>query len=456
MNVPCHAFSGNNTLKRKERTFGMKRLVEVISEEDFFDLAQDRSQNFLKIHNYLFKKQTTLTRRFYAHMVEEAEELESFLDDHCARDNKTWYFFGKLVACVRSLGKVAFTLRHLLNRYPFYHANDNLGDRFLKKTAAVSISLDKTIFSLYEEIRQESTRLGLKFPRGGLKDDLFAEINSRKRLPYNIDQEEDLDAKEIMAKISTQYLDMVQAFNDFGWSNLKPLKNELISIVPSKVNEERSREIIAQIHNLQSTYDHYIRHTPIESDDEELKKFRGYISIPMHLLGVVNWLSHIYQRHIQATILGPSQRHISDILADKQILDILINFGLRYADLYLKKGGELASGILSRYIDKETCEIKVPERLGFHLRPASMIAKLAKHHGTKMFMLVDGKEYDASNVLSVTMAAGLIAHKGYKSVPFRGDKKALEDLKLLSDHNYGLDKNGDLAELPPELQYLWA
>ena len=80
-----------------------KHLTEVITEEDFLKLAQRHSQNFLKIYNFLNKDPMTCTRRFYARLIEESEELESFLDDHCARDNKTWYLFGELVACIRNL-----------------------------------------------------------------------------------------------------------------------------------------------------------------------------------------------------------------------------------------------------------------------------------------------------------------------------------------------------------------
>jgi hypothetical protein len=70
----------------------MKRpLTEVITEDDFLTITQEHAQSFLKIYNFLQGEHKPLTRRYYAHLIEESEELESFLDDHCARDNKTWY-----------------------------------------------------------------------------------------------------------------------------------------------------------------------------------------------------------------------------------------------------------------------------------------------------------------------------------------------------------------------------
>lgn len=68
----------------------------------------------------------------------------------------------------------------------------------------------------------------------------------------------------------------------------------------------------------------------------------------------------------------------------------------------------------------------------------------------------NGREYDASSLLRITLAGGLIARKGYKTVLFKGDKRALHDLKLLSQYNYGEDEKGNQAVLPPELSHLWA
>jgi len=435
----------------------MKRsLTNVITEDEFLGLAQEHSQNFLKIYNFLHREHKPCSRRFYAHLIEESEELESFLDDHCARDNKTWYLFGELVACIRNLSKVAFILKHLLNRYPAYNLNADEADTFLTEAQDVSTFLEETILSLYQEVKKESLRLGIEFPRGTLKEDLFREIYPQKRLPYTIDEEEDLNAQKIVAKIATQYINMVKKFEYFGWNCGKSNLDDLKDTIPNKVNEERSRELISLIHNLQSTYDHYIKHTPLESQDKGLKSFRGYISMPLHLLSVINWLSHLYQRHVHTTRHGSTSYEISAIIDGSNILDIMMNFVLFYTNRYLQTGKNLANNILGKYIEINTCKLKVPENLGFHLRPATLVARLAAYYGTKLCLIVDGREYDASSVLSITLAAGLIARKGYKTVLFKGDRRVLQDLKLLSEYNYGEDERGNQTTLPPALSHLWA
>ena len=433
-----------------------KSLTKVITEDEFLKLAQEYSQNFLKIYNFLQKEHRPYTRRFYANMIEESEELESFLDDHCARDNKTWYFFGELVACIRNFAKIAFILKHVLNRYPSYDLNNDEAETFSTAAHTIATYLEETILSLYEEVKNESFRVGIELPEGSVKKDLFTEIFLQKRLPYTIDEEDDLNAHKIVAKVTTQYLNVVEKFNYFGWNCLKSNGDDRKNAIPDKVNEERSRELISLIHNLQSTYDHYIRHTPLESQNKELKRFRGYISMPLHLLSIANWLSHLYQRHVVTTRYSSGGREISTIINASDIEDIIVNFVMFYTSRFLQTGKNLATDILEKYIEITTCELKVPENLGFHLRPATLVARLAAYYGTKLFLVVDGVEYDASSILSVTLAGGLIARKGYKKVLFKGDTRVLHDLRLLSEYNYGEDEKGDQTMLPPELSHLWA
>jgi hypothetical protein len=416
--------------------------------------VQAHSRNFLRIHNFLLKKRRPHTRKFYSHLIEESEELESFLDDHCARDNRTWYFFGELVACIRNLAKAAFILEHIQSRFHAYDLRDKEAEAFLKGARNALDFLDETIFALFEELRKESQRLGIKPPRGTLREDSFGEVYPQKRLPYTIDEEAESDARKVLAKVASQYLGVVTKVENFGWNDAANHSDQHGNLVPHKVDEERSREVAAIIHNLQSTYDQHIRRTPLEAQDQSLKRFRGFVSMPLHLMSIVNWISHLYQRHILASRQAKDGKGIGSIVDGRRIMDIMVRFALFHANRYLQAGKELAREILVKYTEVGTCELKVPPKLGFHLRPASLIAKLAKYYGTKLSLIVDGREYDASNVLSISMAAGLISRKGYKTVLFEGDRRVLEDLRLLSEANYGEDENGNPTSLPQELSHL--
>lgn len=433
-----------------------KFLTEAISEEDFLELAQVRSQDFLKISNFLSENHMPFTRRFYAHLIKESEELESFLDDYCARDNIAWYFFGELVACTRNIAKVAFIITHVLNRFSSYPLKEDEADNFIVDAQNISTLLDEAVRSLYEEIKDEALTVGIRLQSQTVKENLFGEVYPQKRLPYTIDEEEDLDVQKTVVKIATEYLMVIEKFTAFGWDSEESHPGDPRDMIPDMINEEMSRELVALIHNLQSSYDHSIRRTPLETQDKGLRKLRGHISIPLHLLSIVNWLSHLYQRHVLALKYEKARARIMAVLEASDMFSNVMNFALHYTNSYLETGKELADNILGRYTEIDTCELKVPQKLGFHLRPATLVAKCAKYYGTKVFIIVDGHRYDASNVLNITLAGGLIARKGYETVLFEGDKRALKDLTLLSACNYGEDETGSPTKPPPELSHLWA
>jgi len=432
-----------------------KALTEAITEEDFLELAQERSQDFLRISNFLYGNHMPFTRRFYAHLIKESEELESFLDDYSARDNKTWYFFGEIVACTRNIAKVAFIVTHVLNRYSAYALTEDEADSFVRDARNVSRLLDETVLSLFEKIKNEALIVGIRLQSETVKEDLFGEVYPQKRLPFTIDEEDDLNVQKTVVKIATEYLIVIEKFASFGWDSGESHLGDPRDAIPDKINEELSRELVALIHNLQSSYDHSVRRTPLESQDKELKMLRGHISIPLHLLSIVNWLSHLYQRHVLALKYERARTRITEIIEASDMFCVVMNFAIYYTNSYLETGKELANDLLAKYTERDTCELRVPQKLGFHLRPATLVAKCAKYYGTKVFIIVDGHRYDASNVLNITLAGGLIARKGYETVLFEGDKRVLKDLILLSECNYGEDETGSPTKPPPELSHLW-
>ena len=69
-------------------------------------------------------------------------------------------------------------------------------------------------------------------------------------------------------------------------------------------------------------------------------------------------------------------------------------------------------------------------------------------------MLVDDQEFDAGSILELLSAGGYIVTKKLDRVRFRGEKDALDDLKMLAEYNYGETRQGKDAPLPPALSYL--
>ena len=99
-----------------------KSLNQIISEEEFLPLMQAPCAQFLNI-NFLLKirneKKKDISRKLYSNLIQEAEYLESFMDEYGARENKKWTFFVECLASVRNLSIAAFYTRHILDRYPY-------------------------------------------------------------------------------------------------------------------------------------------------------------------------------------------------------------------------------------------------------------------------------------------------------------------------------------------------
>jgi hypothetical protein len=82
------------------------------------------------------------------------------------------------------------------------------------------------------------------------------------------------------------------------------------------------------------------------------------------------------------------------------------------------------------------------------------VAKIVQHYGADVKMLVEDQVFDAGSVLQMLSAGGYIVTKRLETVRFRGDRQALNDLKILAEHNYGETRNGKDTPLPDALSYL--
>ena len=203
------------------------------------------------------------------------------------------------------------------------------------------------------------------------------------------------------------------------------------------------------IHSVQSEYDTYVKNTSLEKENEELGIFRGYVSMPLHLLEVMLWLCHFYERHEDDIRHGECKQNISKMVNKDELLGHVVNFGFHYSKHFLHEGDIIAKAILGKIIENVRAVVEIPKPLGFHARPSTYISLIARQHEGELHMIVDGEKYNAKSVMSLLQAGGAIADKGYTAVEFQGSKQAIEDIKILAHYNYC-----DEGEFPHKLSYL--
>lgn len=430
-----------------------KSLVQFISEEEFLVLVQEPSTFFFKIYNSFASRMNAgkgISRKFYSNLIQEAEFLESFLDEFGARENKKWSFFTEYVACIRNLGISAFFIKHLLDRYPFYNlqnSNKNY-EKFQSEAWKALEFLNLSILNIYEEVTHSANKNGLIFPTESVSPHEFSDIESNKRLPRNIAEEEVKDEEEQIIELCDKIQDVAQKMQKIKID----ISDDLVTLkkmVPYKINERKARAFKEDVHSLQSDYDTYIKNTKLEYEYPMIKNLRGHISMTLHLLEVVLWLCHFYERHEDEIRPGECKSKIAEMVNKTELLSQIINFAFFYSNNFITNGSESAEEIIKNFIKIGRIEVSIPKPLGFHARPSTYISLIARQYDEDLFLIVDEEKFSSKSVMSLLQAGGAIADKGYQTVIFEGSTRVLDDIKILAKHNYCEEE-----DIPQQLSYL--
>lgn len=432
-----------------------RSLIKIISEEEFLPLLQEICVNFFKTFNTFdasLKNKSDITGKFYSILNQETEFLENFLDEHGARENKTWSLFTEYIASIRNLLISAFYIKHLMDRYPFYRLRDTpeTTAEFYKDSRKLLEFLNGSIINLYQEAVNWGKENQLNIPDAAVDPKEFSEIEVNKQLPRNASDEIVKEEEERIIQLFERMRNVSKIMREMKIGTTQDIE-KLKDIVLGKLDERKIMMLKNMVHSVQSEFDTYIKNTAVEQKHELIKVFRGYISMPLHLLEVMLWLCHFYERHEDEIRQSERKAKISKLVDKKGLLEQIVNFCFRYSLYYTQEGDKLSKEILSSLIKTVRYELPVPRPLGFHARPSTYISLIVREHEAEAWVLVDGERYNAKSVMSLLQAGGAIADKGYSKVIFEGDPRALDDIRILAQHNYCEDKN-----VPPALSYLKA
>jgi len=428
------------TFKEKANIFSFEYLKCII-----FILSFDADE-------YVF------TKKLYSKLVTTSKILEDFLDFHGAKKNKEWVFYRELAATIQHLSSACYSQRHVLNRLMFYSFEDIQQETFKKEASKTLKIIQKSINIAGSAALDEARRLKINVPDTGYDLSFFPGISSIQQLEHNID---DFNAKDQqkgnLTRIATEFLEVVKEFDKFAFYERYDLK-KIYELVPEQINEVAIRRYEMLIHNIQSSFDSYVINAKSASENLLLDQLRSHFSIVFHILQVLGRLLHFYERHLYDTGYKDVYKNISIslsyIIDPNVLLDRSINFCLFFAWKFLSSGKALASRILNENMETSLIEVTIPKDRGFHSRPSLLVAKIVQHYGGEVKMLVNNDVFDAASVLDIQWAGGKINKEEIENVQFKGDLRALNDLKILAGVNYGEDHMGKGIPLPKELSYL--
>jgi phosphotransferase system HPr-like phosphotransfer protein len=416
------------------------------------------SCDYLKCCAYIASKPLpahAFTKKLYSKLVSTSQVLEDFLDFHGAKNNSDWYYYRELTAAVRHLSLGAYTQKHILNRLVFYDLPDSA--EFREAGQETDRFLNEALAKLAPVILEEAQRLKIPVPDQSFGPEDFPGITTGEMLTYNIDDDSQDVQKEHIVKIASEFLRISGRFDHLGL--YEPYdKNEILQLVPSKVNEVEIRRFEMVLHNLQSSFDTYVIHGGFRFGDRKLKELRSYFSVVFHLLQLMGRLLHFYERHQYEAGYKNTYKQVQDRLSalvdPDRLLHYTVNYGLFYACNYLGTGKEVARDILNKNVERGAIQVGIPVKLGFHSRPSLLVAKVVQHFGGPVELVVGQDRFDASSVLDLQWAGGKIQKEKISQVIFEGDVRALRDIEILASVNYGEDTIGKGVPLPKELKYL--
>jgi hypothetical protein len=416
------------------------------------------SYDYLKCCKYLSEVEPareTFTKKLYAEMIATSKLLEDFLDVHGAKNNYDWYFYRELVASVRNLAAVAYSLKHIFNRLPFYELareTDFKEQGFKTHKFLVSALRNVSIASL-----EEAERLHICIPPDSFSWEDFPGIFTGQLLDFNIADQDTVEEQRNIVKITTKFLNVSKDFEMLGLHEPYQI-GEIKKIVPSSINEEEMRRFEMIVHNLQSSFDTYINRSLLRFRYIKLKRLRGVISVALHLMELTGRLLHYYERHLYEVgyknIYKVVGERLGKLVGVDQILDSIVNYGLYYMCRFLTSRQALAREILNENIERSSVKVRIPVKMGFHSRPSLLVAKIVQHYGGQVELCVAEDRFDAGSVLDIQWAGGKIAKEKIEEVVFEGDVRALNDIRILAAVNYGEDTMGKGVPLPNELLYL--
>lgn len=436
----------------------MQRTQKIEHDNTFAESVRIFSHDYLKCCIYISSPDADrhiFTKKLYSKLISTSQLLEDFLDFHGAKNNNDWYFYRELSAAVRHLSLGSYFQKHISDRLVFYDLVEV--EDFEGEGSATIDFLRWSLVKMTPVILDEARRLNIPVPWEGFKQTDFPAVSTGKILDYDIDDENKDQQKKNIVKIASEFLGIAKDFDQFGFYEQLDLK-KIIEIVPNKVNEVEMRRFEMLVHNLQSSFDTYVIHGGYRFGNRKLKRLRGYFSVVLHLLKMIGSLLHFYERHLHEAgyknIYKKVQDRLASMIDPETLLDRIINFGLYYICHFLAAGKELAQEVLNENIERSSITAGIPVKLGFHIRPSLLVAKIVQHYGGQVELCVGQDRFDASSVLDIQWAGGKIRNENITKVTFEGDTRALKDIEILSRVNYGEDIMGKGTSLPSELRYL--
>ncbi len=378
----------------------------AFGRDDFPALVADRAAALLSLAQLITKdsdyrdsslRASAWTRPLVGDIYAQASRTEELLDSYGARRNQAWRRLRACVAGLKVFSGVAYTLLHIRLFLPKYRLAKVVPDFGEATSEAIDFAC-KTVYGFALRLLEQTTLLEVPLLLPAPAAHRYAEILPVGSLSDDCDREGLHSVEETVVYLSTAFLHAAEEGRFLRVKHDGKIGFE--QLVPEPINEQDVRRLEDTFHGLQARYDTNVADTNLESVDPELQALRGHITVVYHLLETATSLSHFYERHLSARGSTPQNASSPDFPApavdSTEMLRVLVDYSIRFADIYTDQTRERCRLMLRRYSVPGSVEVPIPRYRGFHVRPTTLIARIVRHYGADVLMKLDDEVYDAA------------------------------------------------------------
>ena len=380
-------------------TKGRAVAMHIIKEEELGPLIQPEMCDFISLSSALKDlSQNNIPRQMIGRLLLEASKCEEMLDSYGAPRNEYWAPVRMAVAVAKAFSRVIYNLFHIAQAAGGYNLLDIEGD-FQNATEDSLNTLLKAFSTASDNFMKVARKMKMDHNLNLIESYGFHNLVIDSRLKENRKKRTVQNPSETAVFVATKLLNLAEESSWLGvYKEIEP--DQYHSCIPDIVSEARLRNLANKFHTLQSTYDTYLSGSDIAEKDGNLPVMRGQITVIFHLLDTVETLVHYYERHT----LKNWTKKLKEPINNKELLGIILGYFITYSDRYIGAARDLCRGILKSYAIQGEIEVPIPNYRGFHVRPSTLIAKIAIHYGSEVTMILGKASYDASLPLELFRA----------------------------------------------------
>ena len=373
--------------------------MHIIKEEELGPLIQPDLCDFISLSSAMKDlSHNNIPRQMIGRLLLEASKCEEMLDAYGASRNEYWAPVRMAVAVAKAFSRVIYNLFHIsqsADGYNLLPVEGNFSDATLESLHMLLKAFSNASGNFMKVARKMKLDKELipieSYGFHNRSIDCRLKENRKRRIVQN--------PSETAVYLATNLLNLAEESNWLGiYKKLKP--EEYDSCIPDTISEAQLRNLANKFHTLQSMYDTYLTGSDIAERDENLPIMRGQITVIFHLLDTAETLVHYYERHT----LKNWTKKLKAPISNKELLRIIIGYFITFSDRYISAAQELCRRILKSYAVQGEIEVPIPNYRGFHVRPSTLIAKIAIHYGSEVIMILGKTSYNASLPLELFRA----------------------------------------------------